>query len=320
MWNEEKQAHVHPVTGRRVDHISGDYTFETDEENESVHSVEEDESLLFILADGEGLHGRNPCATERGIFSSEDENVDVEECPPNPSCELESSSDESDLEDEFVDWPLQADQFARNASVQQRCGSCKQQCCVSSESFDRTFAQSANLRAMPSTSASAPAATTTTTAGSSTQASTSAECFESFRCDVCGEMSSQLGCLKADYRRKHEWGSDPDYRYYSDKVCYSCWQDSATTVPDPPHLFQYDTEKTCLCHPKSDSATCSKVSFGQMTNAQLAQSARLASESTGDAARHEQGIYKEARMRTILAKLELDAASIDMLGSGPLNS
>ena len=96
---------------------------------------------------------------------------------------------------------------------------------VSSESFDQTFAQSANLRAMPSTSASAPAATTTTTAGSSTQASTSAECFENFRCDVCGEMSSQLGCLKADYRRKHEWGSDPDYRYYSDKVCYS-WENS----------------------------------------------------------------------------------------------
>ena len=116
LWNEEKQAHVHPVTGRRVDHISGDYTFETDEENESVHSVEEDESLLFILADGEGPHGRNPCATERGIFSSEDENVDVAECPSNQSCGLESSSDESDLEDEFVDWPLQADQFARNAS------------------------------------------------------------------------------------------------------------------------------------------------------------------------------------------------------------
>ena len=53
--------------------------------------------------------------------------VDVAECPLNPSCGLESSSDESDLEDEFVDWPLQADQFARNASVEDRCGSCQQQ-------------------------------------------------------------------------------------------------------------------------------------------------------------------------------------------------
>ena len=49
--------------------------------------------------------------------------VDVAECASNPSCGLESSSDESDLEDEFVDWPLQADQFARNASVKQRWGS-----------------------------------------------------------------------------------------------------------------------------------------------------------------------------------------------------
>ena len=54
--------------------------FETDGEKESVHSVEEDASLLFILADGEGPHGRNPCATERGIFSLEDENVDMAEC------------------------------------------------------------------------------------------------------------------------------------------------------------------------------------------------------------------------------------------------